>query len=166
MEDEIITIDDNESVEFIENKLLSKDDKRQLSEIYFGRLTDLHGVYIKTKTKWICKSCSNEVSCNLCKGIDKLVNHLVGNHKEEYEQKLLDYKAGRKIIFQLTTDKAKHIYGHIDLLMSLNLPFSYVNNYEINALYINLPTISRQTLAKYVVQLSKHVSIQVRSSQQ
>jgi hypothetical protein len=131
--------------------------------IFFGQIKDNRGMLLKSKSNWTCLDCGMIVVCDLCHGKDKLYRHIDNKHASDWQGYLEDKLNKRSILFGQTTNKAKEIYGHIDHIISNNLPYNYVEN-SINRLYLKLPKISRQTIAKYVIAMAEKTCEKVISN--
>ena len=101
-----------------------------------------------------CVTAHNSFSCSHGAGYTNLKVHLdkcYEGHNYESLYAIHDQKfGGNKITSFINVDKTSaNIYGHLDQVISQNLPFSFVAQ-EVNRKYSTLSPISKNTLLKYM----------------
>lgn len=101
--------------------------------------------------------CGSVLKFKISKGYSPGVNHVKSLHKNWLQ--LMKEKNNHGAIenyVSVVKEKAKDIYGWIDLIISHNLPLSYVEGVKAR-LYSKLGPISRNTLSKFMGKITDHI---------
>lgn len=115
----------------------------------------------KVIAKFLCK-CGADFKQDLKKGFPNLMSHLKLKHPEwesVMESKTIDSKAS---LIRFVNKKATMMYSWIDWITGQNLPFSFVEQ-ETTRRYSKLDSVSRNTLMKYIRDLTANVEVKIRS---
>ena len=108
-----------------------------------------------------CNECSRDIKQNLNRGYVNLVNHVTGQHGDEYIAKVKAYIGAAVVgamdgFVRKPSEKAKNIFGWMEWIIMENLPLSSCENKNFRK-RSNLTTMTSKTLKKYMRAMMRRI---------
>jgi len=135
---------------------------KQLFEYWFTAIPD-------TPHTWKCKSeaCTRPVKCDISNGYSNIVKHLnskhnnpIGHFAQVVHNAIIASPEHLEHYFNTTQD-GKNVYSWLHWIIRDNLPFTFCESAQTRKNSILKP-ISRNTLSKYLFEITKEVELKVK----